>query len=151
MKLLPIKQTFEENEAFKDNPDCENSLLATVEFFNRIGYNPPWIGYYAEKNGHLVGSAAFKGISKDNAVEVAYGVFPQCRSQGIGAEICRQLVLLALKTDSTVKITARTFSKENHSAKVLRKNGFELLGTIWDEEDGDVWEWVYKQDKAPPQ
>ncbi len=35
--------------------------------------------------------------------------------------------------------------EENHSAKILRKNGFELMGLIWDEEDGDVWEWVYKK------
>ena len=145
MKLLPIKQTFEENEAFKDNPDCENSLLATVEFFNRVGYNPPWIGYYAEKDGHLVGSAAFKGLSKGNVAEVAYGVFPAFQSQGIGTEICRELVLLALKTDPTVIITARTSPEENYSAKILRKNGFQLAGLIWDEEDGNVWEWIYQK------
>ncbi len=145
MKLLSIKQTIEENSEFMANPSCENSLMMTIEFFNKIGYNPPWIGYYAEKNGQLVGSGAFKGISKDKTVEVAYGVFPSFQSQGIGTEICKELVLLALKTDATVTITARTLPEENHSAKILSKNGFELLGLIWDEEDGDVWEWIYKK------
>lgn len=145
MKLLPIKRTFEENLTFKDDPNCKDSLMMIIDFFNKIGYNPPWIGYYAEKDGQLVGSAAFKGISNDKTVEVAYGVFPMFQSQGIGAEIGRQLVLLALETDPLVKITARTLPEENHSAKILRKNGFELMGLIWDEEDGDVWEWVYKK------
>ena len=145
MTLLPIQQTLEANQHFAEITDYQDILLQTIQFFNKIGYNPPWIGYFAEKDGLMVGSAGFKGISKDNVVEVAYGTFPQYRSQGVGTEICRQLVLLALKTDSNIKITARTLPEENHSAKILRKNGFELLGTIWDEEDGDVWEWGYKK------
>jgi [ribosomal protein S5]-alanine N-acetyltransferase len=146
MKLLPVKQTIEENTEFKDSVICqENGLMMTIQFFNKIGYNPPWIGYFAEKEGQLVGSAAFKGISKDNSVEVAYGVFEAFRSQGIGTEICQALVLLALKKDSTIRITARTLPEENHSTQILKKNGFKLLGTVWDEEDGNVWEWLYKK------
>ncbi len=145
MTLLPIHQTLEENQHFTNIPDYQEILLMTIQYFNKIGYNPPWIGYFVEKDGLMVGSAAFKGISKDNVVEVAYGTFPQYKSQGIGSEICQQLVLLALKTDPTVHITARTLPEESHSTKILRKNGFQLAGLIWDEEDGDVWEWVYKK------
>ena len=145
MKLLPIKQTIEENAQFMENPDCENSLKMTIEYYNKIGYNPPWVGYYAEMDGQLVGSAGFKGLSKDNSAEIAYGVFPAFQSQGLGSEICRQLVLLALKSDLTVNLTARTLPEESHSTKILTKNGFKLIGLIWDEEDGDVWEWVYRK------
>jgi [ribosomal protein S5]-alanine N-acetyltransferase len=52
--------------------------------------------------------------------------------------------LLAIATDSEIKITARILSEENASTGILKKNGFVLLGTIWDEEDGNVWEWEYK-------
>jgi RimJ/RimL family protein N-acetyltransferase len=77
-------------------------------------------------NSHdtLVGSAAFKGKPKEGRVEIAYGVFPHYQNQGIGTEICGQLVLLALETDPTVIVTARTLPEENYSTRILRKNNF---------------------------
>ena len=145
MELRPIRQIASENQEFLENPDCQDSVHASVEFYKRIGFEPPWIGYYATLQGNLVGSAAFKGAPKNGKVEIAYGTFPQYRQQGVGTKICRQLVLLSLKTDPSVRILARTLPEENYSAKILRKNGFELLGTIWDEEDGDVWEWEFRE------
>lgn len=145
MELRPIKQFKEENDEFVEHPDCQESVYMTIEFYKKVGFEPPWIGYYAQAEGKLVGSAAFKGAPKSRAVEIAYGTFPQFRRQGIGAEICRQLVLLSLETDPSVRILARTLPEENHSAKILRKNNFNLLGTVWDEEDGNVWEWEYQK------
>jgi len=145
MELLPIKHAIAENDEFVQHPDCQESIYMTIEFYKKVGFEPPWISYYAQSEGHLVGSAAFKGAPKGGAVEIAYGTFPQFRRRGIGAEICRQLVLLSLETDPSVRILARTLPEENYSAKILRKNGFELLGTIWDEDDGDVWEWEFRE------
>ncbi|MFD2933036.1 GNAT family N-acetyltransferase [Spirosoma flavum] len=145
MELLPIQQTLEENTQFLHHPDCESSLSMSVEFFNRIGYTPPWIGYYAQLNGNLVGSGAFKGKPKDGRVEIAYGILPHYQQQGICTELCRQLVILALKTDPAVKVTARTFLPDNPSTRILKKNGFVCSGTVWDDEDGTVWEWEYTQ------
>jgi [ribosomal protein S5]-alanine N-acetyltransferase len=119
-------------------------LEMTIDFFNKIGYNPPWIGYFVEKDGQIVGSCAYKGISIDNMVEISYGVMPRFQNKGIGAEICRKLVELALETDPSVRITAQTLPEENFSTRILQKNGFILLGQIWHEEDGNVWEWEYK-------
>lgn len=115
-----------------------------IAFFDTVGYVPPWIGYYAKYQGNLVGGAAFKGKPNAGSVDIAYGTFPRYRTQGIGTELCRQLVLIALKTDPAVRIMARTLPENNHSTRILTKNGFVCLGVIWDEEDGDVWEWVYK-------
>ena len=145
MNLLPIQPTIEENQAFTDNLDCLQNLPMTIDYFNRIGYNPPWIGYYVEKEGEIVGSAAYKGKPKDGAVEIAYGVFTQHQNKGIGTEICRDLVNLALETDPTVHIIARTLPEENFSVHILKKNNFKLAGMVYDEEDGDVWEWVYEK------
>lgn len=145
MKLLPVKQTIEENSEFQDHPDCQDSLLMSIEFFNKIGYNPPWIGYYAEKGGQLVGACAvFKKNPQQGLVEIAYGTFPQYQNQGIATEMCRLLLLLTLETDPTLKITAHTLPEENYSTKILKKNGFALIETIWDDEDGNIWEWVYE-------
>jgi len=77
-------------------------------------------------------------------VEIAYGIFPKYRQMGYGTEICRMLVEIALKADSSVLITARTLREENYSTKILKKNGFHFLGTVVDPDDGEVWEWEYR-------
>lgn len=132
------------NQPFLEHPDCREILQMTLDFYKRVGFDPPWIGYYAQHDGELVGSGAFKGRPKDGKVEIAYGTFPQHQHKGIGAEISRQLVQLSLATDPSVRITARTLPEENYSVRILRKTGFTLLGMVWDEEDGAVWEWEYK-------
>ena len=145
MELLPVGATIEENKLFADHPDCRTSLPMTIEFFAKIGYTPPWIGYFARIDDKLVGGAAFKGGPKEGKVEIAYGTFPAYQRQGIGSEMCRQLVMIALQTNSAIKITARTLEQENYSTRILKKNGFACVGTIWDDEDGTVLEWEYQR------
>lgn len=145
MNLLPIKRTLEENEAFANDPLCKETLGMCIEFYKRVGFNPPWICYYAEENGELIGSAAFKGRPVNSTVEIAYGTFENHRQKGIGTKICKQLVELSLANDPSVRITARTLPEHNYSTKILEKNKFILLGMVNDPEDGDVWEWEYKK------
>src|SRR5258708_1962847 len=96
MKLIPIKKELAENQEFINNPLCQDSLSMTIEFFKRIGFVPPWTGYYAQQNGQLVGSAAFKGQPVNGKIEIACGTF---RNQGIDTQICKALVELSLKTE----------------------------------------------------
>lgn len=145
MEFLLIQEHLADNQYFVNHPDCQESIFMSIDFYKKVGFQPPWVGYYAQLEGKLVGSAAFKGKPIDNKVEIAYGVFPQYQHQGIGTQICKQLVSIALVADSSVIITARTLPEENFSTKILRKNNFELLGTIWDEEDENVWEWQYNK------
>lgn len=147
MEFMPISLNPALNEEFADHPVMRESLQMSIDFFKRIGYNPPWIGYFVKSSNEFAGAAAFKGKPQDNKVEIAYGTFEEHRNKGVTTEICRQLVLLALRTEPGVIITARTLPEENASARVLRKNGFVLTGTIWDDEDGYVWEWEYKSDE----
>ncbi len=140
MELLPI---VEENFEFIDNPMCQEILFMTLDFYKRIGFVPPWIGYFVKENGVLVGSGAFKGEPINSIVEIAYGTFEKFRNQGIGAAICNALVNLALQTDPSVKIRARTLPEKNFSTRILEKNNFQFLGIVIDQEDGDVWEWEY--------
>ena len=145
MELLPIHENESLNATFRDNPDCEVILQMTLDFYKRVGFNEPWICYFVRAGDEIVGSCGIKGKPKNGAIEIAYGTFPRHEGKGIATEICRQLVHLSLRTDPTVRITARTLPEENASARVLRKNGFELLGVVWDEEDGEVWEWEFKK------
>jgi len=144
MKLIPILENLNDNHEFINHPDCQESLYLSVAFFKNVGYHRPWIGYYASFNGELVGSAAFKGRPLFGKVEIAYGTFPQFRNKGMGTQICQQLVELALQTDSSVLITARTLKEENYSTKILKKNSFHFVGPVMDQDDGEVWEWEYR-------
>jgi len=146
MQLLPILPTIEENKAFAVNPLCDGSLGMTLNFYKRVGYNPPWISYYVEDGGELVGAAAFKGKPVNNTVEIAYGTFEAYQHKGIGGQICRKLVELALQTDPLVIVTAKTLPEVNFSNRLLQKNGFAFTGVVNDPEDGDVWEWRYIAD-----
>lgn len=143
MELIPIQKTSAENEAFIHHPLCQDSLYMTMDFYKKVGFTPPWICYYAQQNGELVGSAGIKGKPIEGKIEIAYGTFETFRQQGIGGEICKALVNLSLSTDPSIQITARTLPEENFSTKILRKNHFILLGTVIDPEDGEVWEWEY--------
>ena len=143
MQLLPIQQNLEDNSAFFHLHDDVTYLSMTIGFFEKVGYNPPWISYFAQKEGELVGTCAFKGQPMGGKVEIAYGTFEPFQRQGIGTEMCRQLVLLAQQTDPTVRITARTLPEPNYSTRILEKNNFRLLGIVDDPEDGEVWEWEY--------
>ena len=117
----------------------------SLAYYEVIGFNPPWIGYFASEDGHLVGSCAYKGAPVEGKVEIAYGTFPAHQQKGVATKMCRLMVELALQTDPAVTVTARTLPEPNFSTRVLQKNGFVLLGTVQDPEDGEVWEWEYRQ------
>lgn len=143
INLVPIAKHMEENAAYAALPDCAEILSVSVQYYSMIGYYPPWIGYFAEADGVLKGSGGFKGAPFKGRVEIAYGTFSQFRHQGIGTAICRRLVELALATDPAVLIAARTLPENGYSARILEKNGFVLSGMVYDNDDGDVWEWHY--------
>jgi len=145
MELLPIKEKLEENETFLDNPWCREYLQMSIDYYQKIGYVPPWIGYYAQLNGEFVGSAGFKGQPVDGKVEIAYGIFDDFQQQGLGTKICKALVDLVQKTNPQITISARTLPENNASARILEKNNFVCMGIVDDPEDGEVWEWVFQK------
>ena len=70
LRLIPIGQTIEENLEFSTHPDCRDSIYVVMEYYKIIGFNPPWIGYYAKLNDQLVGSAGYKGKPINNKIEI---------------------------------------------------------------------------------
>ena len=144
MKLIPVYNNRNQNKRLHDHPGCSEILEMVYGLYERVTYVEPWIGYFAEINNEIVGSCGYKYPPRDGQIEIAYGTFEKHRKQGIASEICKHLVQLALKTDPKIRITARTLPTNDASNKVLQNNGFFQLGTVWDEEDGDVWEWEYR-------
>jgi len=143
MHFLPIKQRLEDNKQFTTDSLGRLTVEMTIDFYKKVGFVEPWIGYYVELDGDLVGSAGFKGPPVNGIVELAYGTDEKYRNMGIGTKICMLLVDLSLKTDPLIKITANTFSKYNYSTRILQKNKFICIGTVNDPEDGEVWEWLF--------
>lgn len=144
MKFVPVEFNEDLNKAFLNNPDCLDFLSVYPEFYKKVGFNKPWIGYFViDDTYEIIACAGFKGKPQNGKVEIAYGTFFKNEGRGIATEVCRQLILMALNTDKNIIITARTLPEANASTTILKKNGFSFLGTIWDEDDGNVWEWQY--------
>ncbi len=144
LELIPVLEHAEENTAFTSNPLCQDSIYMSIDFYKKVGFTPPWICYYVKENEVLIGCAAFKGKPVNGQIEIAYGTFEKFRNQGVGTKICSILINLAVRTDPSVRITARTMPENNYSARILQKNKFQYIGNVIDPEDGDVWEWEYK-------
>lgn len=117
----------------------------TAEMYKASGYEEPWLGYLAMLDGSCVGTCAFKSAPEDGRVEIAYFTFPEFEGRGVATQMTQQLVEMALKEDRDLTIAAQTLPEINASTKVLEKHGFELLGLVGHEEDGEVWEWVLKR------
>ena len=116
--LLPIDVDETQNERFRDNPECVPVLDVYPGYYKLIGFNKPWIGYFVSTDGsEIIGAGGYKGKPKEGKIEIAYGTFKQHECKGVGTEICRQLVLLALRTDPSLRITARTVSDNNASVQ----------------------------------
>lgn len=145
MILLPIDINEENNYRFEDGAEGSEILKVYPDYYKKVGFIKPWIGYFATENGtQIVGAGGFKGAPKEGKVEIAYGTFERYRAKGVASKICDELVKLALKEDSSLRITARTLQDNEASKAVLEKNGFECLGIVYDEEDGDVLEWEWR-------
>jgi [ribosomal protein S5]-alanine N-acetyltransferase len=106
--LVPFNEHLEQNEKFLANPHCVESLNMTCESYKRVGFFPPWIGDYARRGDELLGCAAFVGRPINGTVEIAYATFEKYQRRGVAIAICKILVDLALKTDSTLRVTAHT-------------------------------------------
>ena len=144
IKLLPIDEDEKLNKHFTHETECVKILKVYPEFYKKFGYNKPWIGYFVSNNiGQFIGSCGYKGAPKNGKIEIAYGTFKKFKRKGIGTEICRLMILLALKTNPKIKITARTLSDNAPSIKILEKNQFKFSGMVMDDEDGEVCEWEY--------
>jgi RimJ/RimL family protein N-acetyltransferase len=145
MNLRPI--TLSENKANEAyaSADCQQLLNMYEEFYPKIGFKIPWVGYFIVRQNQVVGSCGFVGQPKDGKVEVAYWTFKEFEGQGIASFACKELVSIANQTDPDLTITAKTAPEHNASTKILQKNNFSFTEIVQDEEIGNAWLWTYKK------
>lgn len=144
MKLIPVKYD-QENREFELNSDFSKMVFDKLQsLYERIGYQEPWVGYFAMINNQIVGSCGFKNLpGNEQKVEIAYVTVPEFEGKGYASEMCKKLVQISQNKDSSVIITAQTLKTNLPSHKILQKNHFTQTGTIIDDEYGEIMEWTY--------
>ena len=144
MQLFPIPKEKNDQLPFLEDPNCKDVYQKHLDYYKVVGFQAPWVGYFVLLNGRWVAAAGFKGAPKNKVVEIAYHTFESYEGQGVGTEVCRQLVGIARNTDPTVQVIALTLPHENASTSILKKNGFVFTGVVEDPEDGEIWRWEYQ-------
>jgi RimJ/RimL family protein N-acetyltransferase len=143
--LEPIAMVIDSTNDSYAGDDCRKLLAMWEDYYPKIGYHPPWIGYFIKRNGQIVGACGFTGPPKENRVEVSYWTFEEYERQGIATEVCQQMVALAKKAEPAIVITAKTRPQHNASTKILERNHFVFNRVVQDHEIGDAWEWIFSE------
>ena len=146
MELKPIELNIDKSEGIYASENCQLLLNMYDDYYQNIGYNFPWVGYFVVRENQIVGSCGFKGQPKDGKVEIAYWTFKEYERQGIATFSCKELILISQQFDSSIIITATTAPENNASTKILQNNGFEFTEIVQDHEIGDAWLWILKID-----
>ena len=121
--------------------DIDDACAATAGMYDRLGFEPPWIGYIAVVDGTAVGGGAFVGPPADGRVEIAYFTQPDRQGKGLATRIARALVDIARRHAPGIEIHAKTLPEANASTHILRGLGFRRSGTAHDHEIGEAWAW----------
>ena len=147
MNLRPIALQEDKTNTTYASADCQQLLSMYDDFYPKIGFNIPWVGYFVVRKYQIVGFGGFVGQPKDGKVEISYWTFKEFERQGIASFACNELVSIAYQTDPSLTITAKTAPAHNASTKILEKNNFLFTEIVQDEEIGDAWLWTYKVTK----
>ena len=120
---------------------CARICESYGPFYEKVGFELPWVGYFAREKDQWVGSCGFKGPPINGRVEIAYVTSPEHREQGVATRMAAELLEIAKRSDSSIKIWAETMPEESASTSILKKFDFERTSIAQDEEVGEVWVW----------
>ena len=144
MFLMAIQNT-PSQYAVELNADALQLQTTYYEYYAKIGFNLPWIGYFIVSNAVVVGVCGYKGSPTNNKVEIAYYTFEQYQNNGIANLACKKLIDIAQDYDVAIQIIANTAPEQNYSTKVLQKNNFAFVREYIDAVDGKIWEWEFNK------
>ena len=144
MKLVPITEQEDKTNRLYASTDCQTLLAMYDDFYPKIGYNMPWVGYFVIRQDKIVGSCGFVGQPTDGKVELAYWTFKEFEGQGVASFACKELVTIAKQANPGLTITAKTAPEKNASTKILENNNFVFTEIVQDDEIGNAWLWTHK-------
>jgi RimJ/RimL family protein N-acetyltransferase len=117
------------------------TVEATLGLYGRKGFKLPWVGYLAEEGGQIVGGCGFAGPPDHGEAEIAYFTFPGNEGRGVATRMAAQLIAETRQVTRENVLIAHTLPCEGASTCILRRLGFQCIGTIEHPEDGAVWKW----------
>ena len=141
MKLIEIGESGAIAHQIGMDDFLREVVEATVAHYQRAGVARPWISYVGVEDGVVVGVCGFKSPPNADRVEIAYGASPGNEGKGAATALATELVRIAHAADENLTVFAQTLPTENASTSILKKLGFQLIGTVDQPEDGLVWEW----------
>ena len=115
-------------------------LMQLEPSFASLGW---WVYLFVHvRDGVLVGSGGFKAEpDARGAVEIGYEIASECRNRGLATEAALGLTAYAFAHPEVTAVEAQTLAEPNPSTRVLEKVGMVYVGTVYDTEDGDLWQW----------
>jgi [ribosomal protein S5]-alanine N-acetyltransferase len=123
-------------------------VSAVLDLYARRGFVPPWACFLAQENGQIVGTCGFAGPPVAGEAEIAYFTFPGQEGRGVAGRMAATLIRLTRQVAAAETFIAHTMPQESASTEILRRLGFECLGTIEHLEDGPVWKWRERPGRA---
>ena len=141
MKLVEIEVNNRSSEPEFQTQECLDMFEMYNDFYKKIRYVKPWIGYFILDGAVVKGVCGFTGPPVDGKVEIAYHTFPAYEGQGVATMACSLLINVAASAEETVIITAKTAPEHNVSTRILQKYGFEQTEIVQDHEIGNAWFW----------
>src|SRR5580693_3798476 len=121
MRLHPIYIGEDQTQAIYLNPACQELFKIYADYYQKIGFNPPWIAYFIIRDNQVVGTCSFTGQPRDRKIEIAYYTFKEFERQGIASFACRELISISKTSDNQVIITAKTAPQHNPSTRILER------------------------------
>ena len=83
-----------------------------------------WYGILCDDDRTLVAGLGFKGVPRENAVEVGYGVVEEFRRRGIATEAVSALIDWAFEDNRIARVDAQVHVGNLASERVLSNVGF---------------------------
>ena len=139
LRIINIKE--DNTNKLYASSDCQLVIDMYEDYYPKIGFYLPWVGYFVVRQNKIVGSCGFTGQPIDGQVEIAYWTFKEFEGQGIASFSCKELISISKLADPTLIITAKTAPEHNASTKILQNNNFVFSKIVQDEEIGDAWLW----------
>ncbi len=90
------------------------------------------------ENGELKGFVGLRNDGDGNATLKRLAVLPEFEGQGVGKTLVRKLIAWARENGFT-KIALQTGGDEQAKARIYKKAGFVVIGTVPKEHKSDEW------------
>lgn len=144
LRLQSIHPSDRSDDPFYAGPFGQELLRMYKEYYPKVGFQIPWVGYLILDKDRTVGTCGFTMAPANGQVEIAYWTFPENEGKGIASWACNALIHIAEKENLSLRIVAKTAPEKNASTHILEKNGFVFQQVVQDAEIGDAWLWEKK-------